>query len=100
MIFKNEQDKQDAITHLPSLKDHPAWKYIIRALDENVATLTKTLLTRKDFTSVNEVNYLQDHISDIEDFKTLPDTLYKEAIDKPVEQESDDVYDELPPQNS
>ena len=94
MIFNDEQDRQAAIHHLPTLKEHPAWKYVERALDEYVEHFTSQLKTRKGFTSVEQFEAIQDRLSDIEEFKSLPETLLKEAKNVMPEPEDDaDPFD-------
>jgi hypothetical protein len=91
-MFKNDQEKQEAITHLPTLKDHPGWKFIERALDADVAQLEAQLFERKDFTSLEEVYKIQDLTDATKAFKNLPDKIVAEAKDKPPEQEDNDPY--------
>jgi transcription initiation factor IIF auxiliary subunit len=89
MIFLDDNDRQAAVQHLPTLKDHPAWKYLERALDENIEHFTEQLKTKKGFSSVEEFEAIQDRLSDIEKFRDLPDTLLKEALNVIPEQEDD-----------
>jgi hypothetical protein len=91
-MFKNDQEKQDAITHLPTLKDNPGWKFIERALDADVAQLEDQLHERKDFASLEEVYKIQDLRDAAIAFKNLPDKIVAEAKDEPPEQEDNDPY--------
>ena len=92
-MFANDKEKQDALTHLPSLKEHPGWKFIERALDENIAYISKQLRERKDFANLEEVFYTQQRITDIEAFKTLPETIIESAKPDPEEEEEEEIYE-------
>lgn len=78
-MFESDKEKQAALNQLPSLKEHPGWKYIEQALDDNIREFKKQLHESKDFATVYEVFALQDRISDTEKFKNLPDTLINAA---------------------
>ena len=73
-------------------------KHALRALDENIEHFKEQLRTRKDFVSTEEVFYLQDRISDIEKFKTLPETLLEAAQEDPEETEEEPIYDTPEPE--
>jgi hypothetical protein len=91
-IFKGEKDKAEARQALTGFADLPAWGYLKRALELNVAYFTEQLRTKKNFKNVEEVSALQDRISDIESFLELPATLLKEAASD-LEPEADtDIY--------
>lgn len=91
-IFENPKDKADAKASLPNLEKHPGWKFIIKALDANIAFLSDQLRGKKDFTSLEQMYALQDRINDFEKLKTLPKDIVEALQEKP-EPEEDEVYD-------
>lgn len=91
-IFQNPKDRLDAKTSLPELEQHPGWKFVIKALDANIAFLNDELKTRRDFTHLQEVYALQDRINDFESYKTLPKDIVNALQDDPPE-EDQEIYD-------
>lgn len=91
-MFTTDQEKLDALTHLPGLRDHPGWKFIEQALDDNIEFLNKQLRERTDFANLEEVFYTQKRITDIEAFKTLPETLIKAATPDQPDTEEEELY--------
>jgi hypothetical protein len=90
-IFENQKDKADAKSSLPTLVDHPGWKFITRTLDVNIEYLTDQIKTRKDFENLEQVYALQDRIDDFRNLKDLPATIIEAAQDEP-EEEDDSIY--------
>lgn len=90
-MFESDEEKQAARSQLPSLKEHPGWKYIEQALDENIAHLAKQLRLKKGFDNLEQVYALQDRIDDIEAFKNLPDTLLN-AAQPDLEESEEEIY--------
>jgi hypothetical protein len=90
-IFKNPKEKADAKASLPELEKHPGWKFIVRALDANIAFLNDELRSKKDFTSLEQMYALQDRISDFESYKTLPKDIV-DSIQEDFEPEDDEIY--------
>ena len=88
-IFKSEKEKADAQKALPELVRHPGWKFIVKAVDLNIAHFTDQLKTRKDFSSLDELYALQDRIDDLINFKDLPKTILTENQDDPEEEDTD-----------
>lgn len=91
MLTKDEE-KKEALSHLPELIKHPGWKFIEQALDENIEHLNKQLRERDDFKNLEEVFYTQRRITDIEAFKSLPETLVEAAKPDEEEPEEEDLY--------
>lgn len=97
-IFVSQQERNEAKLTLPELTKHPAWQFLTRVLDLNLATLRLQLETRETFKSLDELYRLQDRIADLESFKTLPETILVEA-DGTLPEPDDDTYDfDTPPE--
>ncbi len=98
-MFKNDTEKREAITHLPSLKEHSGWKFIVKALKADAVALEAQLRERKDFTSLEEVYKLQDLRDATEGFINLPDKIVAAAKDEPAQPPADDdPYDTEEPE--
>lgn len=91
-MFADEKEKQAAITHLPSLKEHPGWKFIEKALAADMTALEAQLRDRKDFASLEELYKIQDLRNATEAFKNLPERIIAEARDVIPEDEEEDLY--------
>jgi|ERR1044071_5697999 hypothetical protein len=91
-IFKSLKEKADAKASLPELEKHPGWKFIIKALDANIAFLSDQLRQKKDFTNLEQMYALQDRIDDLEDQKNLPKSIV-DSIEEEFEPEEDDIYE-------
>lgn len=97
-IFENEKEKQEAIKDLKRLKDDPAWKIILKALESNTTFLEdqiKKLSKQRGFENLEQVYLIEDKIDYLSDMKSLPDTLIKAAQPAPEEppEEDTDIYD-------
>jgi hypothetical protein len=90
-IFENSKEKFDAKSALPELEKHPGWKFIIRALDANIAFLSDELRSKRDFAHLEEVYALQKRISDFESYKTLPKDIV-DSIQEDFEPEEEEIY--------
>ena len=90
-IFENLKEKADAKLSLPELEKHPGWKFIVRALDANIAFLSDELKDKKDFTSLEQVYALQDRINDFESYKSLPKDIV-DSIQEDFEPEEEEIY--------
>ena len=90
-IFKNSKEKADAKASLPELEKHPGWKFIIKALDANIAFLSDQLRQKKDFTSLEQLYALQDRISDFESYQSLPKDIV-DSIQEDFEPEEEEIY--------
>jgi hypothetical protein len=89
-IFKDNDEKAQARESLPSLVKHSGWKFIIRALDANIAYLTDEL-KEKEFDDLLEVRLRQKRIVHLEELKALPDTII-EAAQPEIEDEEESIY--------
>jgi hypothetical protein len=90
-IFEDNKDKSEARASLPGLVEHPGWKFIIKALDANIAFLSDDLKQKRDFTNLEEVYALQDRINDFEKLKTLPEDIV-ETLQENEEPEEEEIY--------
>ena len=91
-IFENDKDKADAKVSLPQLKKHPGWKFIIKALDANIAFQSDELREKRDFANLEEVYALQDRIDDFKKLKTLPEDIVESLKDSPEPEDDSDPY--------
>lgn len=92
-VFKDDKDRAEARSALPGFIDHPAWKFIVRAIDANIEVLNEALRTREDFSHLEEVYRLQDRISDLTQYKSLPAALMAELSEEHAGDEDDGVYE-------
>lgn len=98
-IFENEKEKLEAINHLKRLKDDPAWKIILKALESNSTFLEdqiKQLSKDRAFENLEQVYLIENKIDYLNDLKSLPDILIKAAqpdFDEP--EEDSDPYDTI-----
>lgn len=94
-IFENEEDRAEARKSLPELVQFSGWKLIVKALDSNIEYFTDQLKHRieskRDFENLEQLYALQDRIDDLEQMKSLPETLHKAAQPEP-EEEDDSIY--------
>src|SRR5689334_15276662 len=101
-IFTNDAEKEEARKTLPGLARHPAWKWIERVLEMNVAYFREKLEHKTDFRSLEEVYSLQQQIAELDDLRNLPAIILREAQDNASEDDTDDVFEQAPasPDNS
>lgn len=90
-IFKDDKDKSIARESIPALEKHPAWKFITRTLDANIAFLTDEL-KETDFDDLLQVKVKQKQITHLEELKNLPATIIESAQPDP-EEENQDIYE-------
>lgn len=89
-IFKEAKDKAVARESLPALEQHPAWKFIIRSIDANIAYLTDEL-KETEFEDLLDVKLRQKQITHLEELKHLPATIVESAQEDLPEPE-EEIY--------
>lgn len=96
-IFNTDKERNEAKLVVPELLNHPGWPFLVRVLDLNLAALRLELETRENFKTLDELYRLQDRITDLESFKTLPATILAEATNRLPESDDDPYEDDVHP---